>query len=1119
MPFLRLSTVSCHGKSKILMIRSNYTNDEAQAGCRRPETFLRTLVPGEFPKIDIVAIHGLNPKNKENHAERTWEASNGKMWLRDFLPKQLPQARILLFGYNSNVSIQSSSAGVREQAQYLLNRLWLERQGCESRPILFIAHSLGGIVVKEALVQAKLGHTYQSIQTATYGIAFFGTPHRGSHLAKLGETLAKAVRAFLRTPNNTFINALKENDIYANELSANFQQLLEDYKYINFYETLPLRSLGIIVEKSSSTLGLPDSRELAVALLGDHESICRYMSEEDDNYRHVSGLITRFAAIAMRECEEVSLFGVDSRSSTLVESTLVGEEEKSIICMIPFRRNPGFVDRVSILEQLEALTVPKMATSRIALYGLGGVGKSQIAIEVAHRIYSEHHASIFWVSASSIHRFREGYSTIFDDFISSESDTKCDKLVAVKKWLEKEHSKWTLIIDNADETCLFEPSGPSKQIEASQSILEYLPESQSGVILITTRNKSAAVKFTKGVANALVEVKVMNNEESKRLIKNSVTDHIIEEDEMDGLSELLGNLPLAIVQAVAFMQENTISVGEYIELYNDSEETSMDLLCEPFETLGRDTGVPNAVATTLIMSIDQIKDQDPKAIEVLQLIAFLDRNDVPKSLIQHKIKRALDLTKALGTLKAFSLIVAINNKGNFSFHRLVQLVLRKWLIRESKYEELSIQAMELLDQVYPDANFENWGVCASYLPHAQSVLSALPEVEGEAREKRIHLQEGISYYFWSQGCYSEAEKLDVLILEERKVQLGPGHPETLDVMSALTATYADQARYGEAEELSLFILETRKKTLGPRHRHTLDTMASLASIYQSQFRPEEAIKLRIEVYEASKREFGDDDEETITAMTNLGNLYLEQEKPDEAAHLIQRAYRWRNKTQGPKHKDTLVCASYLATLYRNQGKLREAEEMTRSVLRTSEVVLGAYHPETWIRKTNLANLYIELGKLDEAEEQLSQRIQEMEERNGNCHDILNQKLGLAEVYRAKGEQRKVEGLERETAHASIEALGSDHPFTMECFHTIALSHKQYGRDSEAIHLMAHVTHKREVILGPYHESTLDSFHMLNEWCGDEDSTQKLYDIEAEEEKYGPMSWEELLLNEGPGAKD
>ncbi|KAL4921119.1 hypothetical protein BDW62DRAFT_198138 [Aspergillus aurantiobrunneus] len=1067
------------------------------------------------PRTCIVAIHGLNPKNKERHAERTWESSNGKIWLRDFLPNQIPQARIFLFGYNSSVSIRSSSAGVREQAQNLLSRLWLERKGCEFRPIIFIAHSLGGIVVKEALVQAKLGHTYQSIRAATYGIAFFGTPHRGSHLAKIGETMAKAVRAFLRTPNNTFINALKENDLYANELSANFGQLLEEYKYINFYETLPLRSLGIIVEKKSATFGLPDSRELTVALVGDHESICRYTSEEDDNYMHVSRLISRFAAIAMKECDEVSLFGDSSASSTLVGSTLVSEESEPKICMIPFARNPGFVDRASILDHLRGLTIPVGTTPRVALFGFGGVGKSQIAIEFAHRIWTDSEASVFWVSASSIERFREGYNAIFDEHVSPDRDENCDKLASVKEWFEKEHDGWILIIDNADETSLFEACKQGKKFGESHSILDLLPENQHGVILITTRNRAAGVKFVKGVANALIEVKPMTGEESKRLIKNSVTDHVLEESEMDGLSELLGHLPLAIVQAVAFMQENSVSIGEYIELYNDSEETSMDLLCEQFETLGRDTGVPNAVATTLILSIDQIKERDPKAIEILSLIAFLDRNNVPKSLIQHKIKRPLELTKALGTLKAFSLIVATDGKGNFSFHRLVQLVLRKWLIIEAKYEEKSIQAMELLDEVYPDANFENWGTCATYLPHAQSVLSLIPEVQGGVRIKRIHLQEGLAYYFWSQGYCKESEKLDVLIVEEKKREFGPGHPETLESITGLAGTYYDQARWAEAEELDLFVLEMRRKTLGSRDRVTLTTMANLATTYLSQGRLEEAEKLRVEVYETSKSEFGEADEDTIIAMTDLGQLYLELGKVAEAADLIRRALDWRNKTQGPKHKDSLVCSTALARTYRAQGKLQEAEELVLQTLIASEAVLGPQHPETWIRKRLIADIYLERGKLDMAEGKFLEMIEEMKNKNAPSYDILDNKLRLADAYRAKGDNSKVEALEKEALNGSIQALGPDHPFTMRCLYFIALTHKQVGRDSEAISLMTYTTHKEEKILGPYHDSTLQSFHMMREWCGDEAAIQKLLDIEDEDSS---TTLEEWTMVEGSGAK-
>ncbi|KAL4763169.1 uncharacterized protein BDW70DRAFT_158018 [Aspergillus foveolatus] len=1070
-------------------------NLERPTGYLRPDTFLRTLVPGKSPKIDIVAIHGLNPKNKERHAERTWEL-NGKIWLRDFLPNQLPQARIMLYGYNSNVSIQSSSAGVREQAQNLLNRLWLERQGCEARPIIFICHSLGGIVVKEALVQAKLGHTYQSIQMATYGIAFFGTPHRGSQLAKLGETIAKAVRAFLRTPNNTFINALKENDLYANELSANFSQLLEDYKYINFYETLPLRNLGIIVEKKSATFGLPDTREITVALLGDHESICRFASEEDDNYKHVSGLITRFAAIAMRECEKAPLFGELSTESTLAGLSLIGQFG-SRTCMIPFPRNQAFVGRAPILEQLKSQALPIGTTSRLVLFGLGGVGKSHIAIEFAHQIYTELQASVFWVSASSIDRFREGYSAIFDEHISSDSDAKCDKAARVKEWLEKEHDEWVLIIDNADETSLFEPSKQGKQSE-SQSILEFIPESQRGVILITTRNRAAGVKFTKGAAKALIEVKPMTSEEAKLLIKSNVTDQILEEDELDRLSELLGHLPLAIVQAAAFMQENSMSVSEYIELYNDSEETSMDLLCEPFETLGRDTGVPNAVATTLIVSLDQIKERDPKAVEILQLIPFLDRNEVPKSLVQHRIKRPLELTKALGTLKAFSLIVPTNGKGDFSFHRLVQLVLRKWLILESLYEDKSIHAMELLNEVYPDATFENWGTCAAYLPHAQSVLSLIPELKGEAKRKVFHLQEGIAYYLWSQGRSKEAEVLDLQLVEAKKVEFGPEHPETLESVSGLASTYYDQGRWQEAEKLDAFIVEMRKKSLGPRDRVTLTSMANLATTIESQGRMDEAEKIRREVLETASSEFGDDDDQTITAMANLGTLYLDTGRVDEAAQLTQHVLHWRTKKLGAEHKFTLTSAIILSRIYRVQGKLEEAEKLALQTCTALKDALGSEHPETYAGKTILADIYYDQGRLDDAKALLAKIIEDGEQRNDADYELLGRKLRLADIYIEKKDEEQAEKLQREALRASMEALGPDHEFTLKCLYFIAMTHKRRGRDAEAIHLMAQVTHREEKLLGSFHSATLQSLHMLTEWCGDEVGIEKLLEVEEEE---------------------
>ena len=152
----------------------------------------------------------------------------------------------LIFGYNSNVAFKTSIAGVREQAVNLLNRLSSKREDAQNRPIIFVAHSLGGIIVKRALVEAKLDDTYLPIREATYGIAFFGIPHQGGNFAKLGDVAASIVRGVLRNPTNTFMDALKRDSLFSDSLIDDFRHQLEDYYVLSFYETLPVGKLGIV---------------------------------------------------------------------------------------------------------------------------------------------------------------------------------------------------------------------------------------------------------------------------------------------------------------------------------------------------------------------------------------------------------------------------------------------------------------------------------------------------------------------------------------------------------------------------------------------------------------------------------------------------------------------------------------------------------------------------------------------------------------------------------------------------------------------------------------------------------------------------------------------------------
>lgn len=650
----------------------------------------------------------------------------------------------------------------------------------------------------------------------------------------------------------------------------------------------------------------------------------------------------------------------------------------------------------------------------------------------------------------------------------------------VKTWLENERQSWLMIIDNADDISLFASNSASTK---NLSILDYLPECSQGSILITTRNRAAGVSFTRNSPADLIEVQTMSERESTGLIKSKLTDNIAHESEIHELTSLLEHLPLALVQAAAFMQENVMSISEYLELYKDGDETQMELLCEPFEALGRDSGIPNAVAATLMISINQIKERNPRAVEILSLMGFLDRHEIPKAFIERKKERPLDLVKALGTLKAFSLIVEGGVQGTYSMHRLVQLVVRKWLAIQEKSEAWAIQALERVAGLYPNATFENWKVCAEYLPHARAVLQLVPELQGKELRTRLYLQEGISYYFWSQGRYKEAEELDILILEENKKEFGLEHPETLESMAGLASTYEEQGRWDEAEKLDRHLVETRKKHLGPENRLTLTSMSNLAKVYMQQGRIKEAENLMLEILETRKRVYGPDDEEILDDMARLGSIYAEWEQWERAEELELHVWNIRKERLGPDHKDTLTSESLLALIYDGQGQKDKAEQLNLRVLKAREEKLGPTHPETLCSKSNLAVTYLERGELDKAEDLVLQALKTREEQLGSTHpDVLSNKQTLAHIYYRKGYLEKAEKLEVDVMKQKRSKLGPDHSSTLIAMTNLSWTRMRLGQKAEAVELMTEIVRLQMKKLGGDHPDTKESIETLDEWC-------------------------------------
>lgn len=730
--------------------------------------------------------------------------------------------------------------------------------------------------------------------------------------------------------------------------------------------------------------------------------------------------------------------------------------------------------------------------------------KTQIAIELAHQVHEAHpDASVFWIHANSISRFQESYYHLIKECEIESPEDKPQDLMLVKQWLEKQCKRWLLIIDNADEASLFTSDGrqgqrastSNKQLQEDSSIVQFLPESPYGSILITTRNRAAGVKFVRGIGRNMLEVDTMTKEESRCLIKSALSGNYPTESDMDELAEMLDYLPLAIMQAASFMEENVLTVNEYIKLHNDSDETKMSLLCEPFETLGRDSETPNALATTLIVSLDHINTKEPNAIEALSLVAFLDQHNIPSSLMEQRLVGPLDLTKALGTLKAFSLIIATGKGQNFSIHRLVQLTVRKWLIIEHTFDERAIQAMDTLAEVYPNAEYENWAICAAYLPHAISVLRFTPELHGKLLRRRLYLQEGIAYYLWSQGRNDEAEKLDLLIVEENKKEFGLEHPETLESIAGLSSTYSNQNRLAETEELNSLLVTAYTKLYGPNDIITMRSERCLAATYRKQCRFEEAESLLLKVLERAKSVFGEEHEESVCAMGHLGLLYTDLGRWDEAEEYSIKDLEWHQKNLGPDNPWTLDLAINLASLHETQGKLLEGKALGIQTLQICEDKLGLDDERTRNCQQLLLNIYFELDEWQKAEGLCLQILEETSRIDGPSHfKTLSSKEQLSAIYEGLGDDNKAEKLDNEIIDECTRTFGSDHAYTLKFS---ALAQRRRGKQAEAIQLMAQAINKEEILLGAFHDETLASVRILRLWCEPErDIVDILLEAEA-----------------------
>jgi tetratricopeptide (TPR) repeat protein len=678
---------------------------------------------------------------------------------------------------------------------------------------------------------------------------------------------------------------------------------------------------------------------------------------------------------------------------------------------------------------------------RTAIEGLGGVGKTQMALEAAYRVRErDPHCSVFWVPAVDVTSFENAYREIGQRLqVPGIEEHGVDVKSLVKNAMNQDsYGRWLLIVDNVDDMELF--FGPA-------ALCDYLPSSPQGSILFTTRNHQAVVKLDIYLQNIITAAKMSDTEALKMLQTNLKDNQTSDRDSTTALLELLAHLPLAIKQASAYMAKMGMSTTKYLQHCRASDQKLIKLLSQETEYQGRYKGISNAVATTWLVSFTHISRDQPLAADILRWSCFLVEKDIPVSLFSQG-EDELEVDEAMGTLKAYAFITERADSQSFDVHRLVQLAMRNWLRTEGQQQHWIGETIRRLADVFPFPKHENREVWRRCLPHALSVVSFHEHDFTEPVD--IDLLFNIAGSFLLLGKYGEAGLTYQHTLDLRKKVLGEEHPDTLASMNNLAIVLQQQEKYKEAEKMHRQELGLTKKVLGKVHPDTLASMDNLANVLQQQEKYEEAEEMHRRTLDLMRMVLGEEHPSTLGSMNNLAIVLRQQEKYEEAEKMLRQALDLMRMVLGEEHPYTLASMGNLANVLQQQEKYEEAEEMHRQTLTLTKKVLGEEHPSTLDSMNNLAEALRQQEKYEEAEEMHRQTLTLTKKVLGEEHpSTLDSMNSLAEALQQQEKYEEAEEMLRQTLTLTKKVLGEEHPSTLDSMNSLAIVLRQQEKYEEA----------------------------------------------------------------------
>ncbi|CAG7850798.1 SubName: Full=Related to kinesin light chain {ECO:0000313/EMBL:CCA76343.1}; Flags: Fragment [Serendipita indica DSM 11827] len=1003
------------------------------------------LSPGTDPVVDIVAIHGL-----DGHREETWTTDDGILWLRDLLPSNLPNARILSYGYDADTQSKEcvSTQTMRRHAEGLAQALSRQRTHAPRRPIIFVAHNIGGIVLKWALVichnqNPESKCDLRDILVSTHAILFFGTPHSGLE----GTTLLTMINRFASMYTKTTNVLLKDLENHSSELE-NVQSLYvaasEKFNSIFFCEAYKTPA-----ERKRRKLNVPhhaavisgDRNATTIVLHASHEDLVRFHAADSDNYRTVLHHLKDYSSSATC-CGEKWTREDTCRSAARGESAAREVLRPKLLPPLSI----SYIER----PKLQSLITQKLLhhgnvwrQPRCILHGLGGSGKTQLATRWIRENRSSF-TQVIVVDASSQAQLEVDLERSIRSLGTEYHSMTWKDAVS---YLDSKEERWLLFIDNADSPGL--------------NLHSYLPSSTHGAIIITTRNRGCIGHAPNG----------------------AIPVGELEENEAINLLHTVSNIP-----RTSGIKSVEIRPDTYLESFRKHRKRLMS------KAPGEGTHYPSSTYTAFDLSFRRLPT---KTQDFMRICAFLHHSLIPYALFQQSTEskfitpvfRAswappesdkVFITKLEGIFglewdeitfqdtvdsALHASLISVSTDGLFyTVHPLLQTYIKDGLNEEENFTYIRMTAQLLLGATQPfeSSNGHRWQLLAHVNSIPRSVQSQ-------------HVASALAFdkFYQSLADWNACQDLLEVALPNVMAALGQRHKDSLWLMSLLAGTLRVLSQLEKAETMQREILSLHLDILGPRNLDTVTAMHELAATLDERGQLEEAETIQREVLALRLDILGRRHLDTVDAMHNLAITLHERGQLEEAETIQREVLALRLDILGRRHLDTVRAMDNLAITLHGRGQLEEAETMKREVLALRLDILGRRHLDTVDAMDNLAITLHGRGQLEEAEtiqrEVLALRLDIL----GRRHlDTVRAMDNLAITLHGRGQLEEAETIQREVLALRLDILGRRHLDTVRAMHNLAVTLHGRGQLEEAETIQREVLALRLDILGRRHLDTV-----------------------------------------------